>query len=264
MAIRYDKKFNAEIRRSVDLVNKKFARARKAGYTKVPKNISIRDLKKEFKSKYATRAEFRRRLNEYQKVNIGDLSKVVELETGSRVSLQSLKMTEKRRLRLLRKVRRDIKESESRMEKAKTKNLPFNRDEIERLKNIESKLAQSARSSESRFRMINEMYSREYSSQKKDSFERSFLDTMEEHLKRVQLDDDPAKDEEMKNAIRNRLGGAKIDTLIKMNREDEDVAEILDRYKGKDEYVEEDLEPIKQAYKNIYEKLDRLEDIYGA
>ena len=259
MAIRFDKELNKEIRRAVDRINKKFVRARKLGYSKVPANLKVSEIKKQFASKYATRAELRRQLAQYNKTNIKDLSKVVELYSGSRVSLQKLKLTEQRRLRLYRKVRRDIREAEARQYASA---LPFNRDEIGRLKNVERLLSEGARVSESRMRMINEMYTREYSSTKKDAFERSLLDTFNDQLDRIKLSDDPLEDEMMKRDFKRKMDSIDVDALIKMNRQEDDFAEIMDRYKGKDEYVSEDIEPLQSAYRSIYKNLDEYIKIY--
>lgn len=259
MAIRFDKELNKEIRRTVDRINKKYARARKMGYSSVPRNITVREIKQQFKSKYATRRELRRQLEAYRKVNLSDLGKVVELETGSRISLQGLKTTEQRRIRLLRKTRREIKELQQRYEDV---TLPFIQDEYNRLKNIEYKLAESSRKSESRVRMINEMYTREYSASKKDAFENALYEQLYDQLDRVKLDDDPRKDEAMKKAIRAKLEKADVDALIKMNREDEDVADILDRYEKGRGYTDPDLAVLRQSYINIYNKLNDLGEIY--
>lgn len=259
MAIRFDKQLNKEIRREVDKINKKFARARQMGYSKVPANLKVSEIKKQFASKYATRTELRRQLAQYNKTNLQDLSKVVELYSGSRVSLQKLKLTEQRRLRLYRKVRRDIREAEARQ---LASSLPFNRDEIARLKNVERLLSEGSRVSESRMRMINEMYTREYSSTKKDAFERSLLDTFNDQLDRVKLSDDPAQDQMMKRDFKRKMESIDVDSLIKMNRQEDDFAEILDRYKGKDEYVNEDIEPLQEAYRSIYKNIDEYIKIY--
>ena len=69
MAIRFDKQLNKEIRREVDKINKKFARARQMGYSKVPANLKVSEIKKQFASKYATRTELRRQLAQYNKTN---------------------------------------------------------------------------------------------------------------------------------------------------------------------------------------------------
>ena len=136
MAIRWDKEFRKEIRREIDKVNKKFARARRMGYTKVPENIGIKELKKQFGSKYANRRELRRQLAQYQKTSIEDLSSMVQLQKGGSVSEAVRKMTEQRRIRLFRKVRRDINDMMKLKSRASRDILPFANDEISRLKNI--------------------------------------------------------------------------------------------------------------------------------
>ena len=265
MAIRWDKELRKEIRREIDKVNKKFARARKMGFTKVPENIGMRKLKAQFGSKYASRRELRRQLAQYQKTSIEDLSNMVKLQKGGSVSEAVRKMTEQRRLRLFRRVRRDINDMMKLKSRASRDILPFANDEISRLKNIESKLAEGSLVSESRIRMINEMYVGTYSSSKKESFENALVSNMNSQLDKLQLSSDPAQDAKMKSTIKNYIGNTKIDQLISMNKNDDDFGEINDRYKKNEAYNAEDDDALVASYKNIYDKIKSgtYDSLYG-
>lgn len=253
MAIRWDKAFRAEIRREADKVNKKFARARKKGYTNVPQNIKIRDLKREFSSRYATRRELRRQLGYYKRADIRDLSKVVEFESGSRVSLYRLKEAQRKNTRLLRKVNRDIKKELAYIDRAGG-DLPFgeHRQRLESLYSKQEMLREGVRASETNFRSVNEMYAREYSSSKKDSFENALLNTLDDQIEFSNLS---AK---QKAELRTKLRSMDVDALIDANKYNDELAEVLDRYKSKDSYNEQDKKVLSKTMEDLYKSIDDI------
>lgn len=250
MAIRFDKGFNREIRREVDKINRKYARAREMGLTRVPQNISIRELKEQFSSRYATRRELRRRLSELSNVRTKDLSKVVELETGARVSLSALQLTEKHRRRLVRKMSRELREQKAIEQKLK---LPFAVSPSESIEHTLELLKRGSRTSESQMRMINELYAREYSSRKKDSFEDALYDTIESQLVFSKKLTDAQK-----NELMQKLRNIDVDTLIKMNKNDSLFKQVLDKYKGRDDYNAYDKKTLANVVEDIYRNLDSI------
>ena len=254
MAIRFDKAFNAEIRREVGKVNKKFARARQLGYTHVPRNVSVKELKRQFASKYATRNELRRSLARMGQVNTRDLSKVVELETGTRTSLVSLRVAEQKRLRLLRLKNKRIRKLEARDYNTKT---PFVRTELDTLYNERDILMRGVRSSESQMYRINEMYNREFSGKKKESFEQSLRNTMRNQIKMSNLSD------EQQAELLGKIERTDVDTLIEINKNEGDFADILDRYKGKNDYNAFDAKTFQDTYENIYNNFDKWVEGYA-
>lgn len=256
MAIRFDKKFNAEIRREIDKVNKKFARARKLGYDKVPRNIRISEIKEQFSSRFATRRELRRQLAAYKRADIQDLSKTVELETGGRVSLYTLKVAQQKNTRLLRRVNRDIKKREARIS-AEEDNLPFGDTELDRLYNVQAMLKEGVRKSESNLRRVNELYAREFSSLKKDAFQDAFYNTIEEQIKFSDLS------RSQKQALLTKIRNMDIDTLIDANKNDDTMAEILDRYKNKNEYNERDKKVLASVFDDLYQNIDSIIEEYS-
>ena len=113
--------------------------------------------------------------------------------------------------------------------------------------------------------MINEMYTREYSSNKKESFENSIKYNMEIQLDKLTLNDDPTKDAKMKSEIRAYINNTSVDQLINMNRNDDDFSEINDRYKKNEAYNAEDDDALVSAYQNIYSKIKTgvYDNVYG-
>ena len=251
MAIRFDKEFNAEIRREIGKVNKKIVRAQKAGNKYVPQRISIRELKSRYKAKYSTRRELRRELAALNRANIADLSDSVELSRGGRVSLFTAKETERKRVRLLRRVNRDIRKMEA---KEYGDGLIFAKTRLETLRNIQTSLEKGSRDSEYQIRRINTMYAQEFSGEKKDSFENALYNTIKDQMDFNGLT--PEQNEELLAKIKK----VDIETLIKMNRDDEDFSEILDRYKGKDQYNAQDKKAVQDAWADIYKKIDSIID----
>lgn len=254
MAIRFDKKFNQEIRREVDNINKKIRYAKKSGRQHLPRPVSVREIKARYSSRYATRAELRRELAAYRKANVADLSKSVELENGVRISLFAYRESERKRIRLLRLAKRNLQAMQA---KDYDSSLVFAKARTSTLENIVSELQKGSRASEYQIQKINKMYSQEFSSEKKDSFENALYDTLAEHMKFNGLSD--AENRELMRKLRSM----DIDELIKMNREDEDFAEILDRYKKHGTYTDVDQKTIQDAYRNIFEKLDNLVEEYA-
>lgn len=264
MAVRWDTAFRAEIRKRSSAVNKKFARARKLGYTKVPENIRMADLKEKFGSRYASRRELRRYIRQYERMKMSDLARQIKLQKGSNISAAVFKQAEQRRVRIYRKTLSDVRKAYEMKSRAAKGTLPFINDEISRLENLAEKLSKPA-SSESRIGMINEMYTREYSSNKKESFENSIKYNMEIQLDKLTLSDDPNKDAKMKSEIRAYINNTSVDQLINMNRNDDDFSEINDRYKKNEAYNAEDDDALVSAYQNIYSKIKTgvYDNVYG-
>ena len=260
MAIRWDKKFNAEIRREIDKVNKKFARARKAGMTGIPQNIKIRDIKDQFSSRYATRRELRRELGYMKKANIKDAGKVVELETGQRVSLFTLRDAQRKKTRLLRKIGRDIRREQEYLNRAGGKDLPFDehRQRLNLLQDTQSMLREGVRASESNLRQVNELYAREYSSLKKESFEDAFFNTLDQQIDFSNLED------KQKAELKRKLHSMDVEAIIDANRYDDDIADVMDRYKQRDAYNDVDKRAISDTMEKLYNNIDNIIAEYNA
>lgn len=249
--IRWDSEFRKEIRKEIDKVNKKFARARKKGISGVPSNLRISAIREQFASRYATRKEVRRQIAAYRRADIQDLTKIAQLESGEKISLYRLKEARRKSTRLLRKMRRDIRSREIRN---MGDELPFGDTELDRMYNVESMLKGGIKSL-SDYAKINEAYSNEYSSLKKDSFEEAFYDTLDKQIDYSSLTDN------QKLELKSKLRSMDINTLIDANRNDDDLAEVLDRYKS--EYNEQDKSLVGDAITKLYNNIDRIVEEYS-
>ena len=247
MAIRFDKSFNAEISRRLGNVNKKFVRAKKAGYARVPQKISIREFKQQFSSKYSTRREMRRALSKLEKANVKDLSQVVELSNGGRISQFTAKMIESERIRVYRYLNREKRKAQAQISATAT---PFERKSLEDINSKIQLVTKAGDMTESRLQSIHEMHTRIFSAKKKESFENGIAEAMKEQIKMSDLS--PRERQELIQKIEN----TDIDTLIKINRNRKEFASILDYYKGRDEYTNVDREMFKMSYRDIYNGFD--------
>ena len=102
-------------------------------------------------------------------------------------------------------------------------------------------------------RMINELYAREYSSRKKDSFEDALYDTIES-----QLVFSKKLTDEQKSDLMRKLRNIDVDTLIKMNKNDSLFKQVLDKYKGRDDYNAYDKKTLANVVEDIYKNLDSI------
>lgn len=82
MAIRFDKQYNAEIRRIVRNFNAKRNRAIKRGFTNLPPLLTVRELK----NRYTSRSQLNRDLRQLQKFNLekDDALKIIETSGGAK------------------------------------------------------------------------------------------------------------------------------------------------------------------------------------
>lgn len=95
MSIRYDKKLNREINRTIKNFNQKIARLEKYENELLPSKIS----KKELKENYYTRTELKRKLKELQRFSKRGAEDIIETKSGIRITkyeLNNLKRENKR------------------------------------------------------------------------------------------------------------------------------------------------------------------------
>ena len=253
MAIRFDKTFNAEISRRLSNVNKKFARASKAGYARVPQKISIREFKAQFSSKYSTRREMRRALTKLEKANVRNLSQTVDLSNGGRITQFTANLANQERIRTLRFVNKEIKRAEAIVGQHAT---PFERKALEDLYS-QREMLQRKDITETMIGAIHKLHSNIFSAKKKEAFEHGIAESMKEQIKMTDLS------AHEKEELMAKIESADVNTLIKINRKRKEFATILDRYKPKDEYNSYDEEIISKAYRDIYENIDSWIEEYS-
>lgn len=110
MAIRYDKKLNAEMNRIIKNYNQKIARLEKQEKDfLLPTKIS----KRELKENVYTRTELRRRLKELQRFSTRGMEETIKTPTGLELSKYEYVNLKKESARVKRQLTRDIKRLET-------------------------------------------------------------------------------------------------------------------------------------------------------
>ena len=105
MAIRYDKKLNQEIDRTIKNFNQKIARLEKQERQLLPSKIS----KKELKESVYTRQELQRRLKELQRFSKRGAEDVIETKGGVKLTKYELDKIKRENTRIKRNLSREIK-----------------------------------------------------------------------------------------------------------------------------------------------------------
>lgn len=104
MAIRYDKKLNQEINRTIKNFNQKIARLEKQERELLPSKITKKDLK----SSVYTRTELRRKLKELQRFSTRGAEDVITTRGGVRLTKYELSETKRENARVKRNITREI------------------------------------------------------------------------------------------------------------------------------------------------------------
>lgn len=104
MAIRYDKKLNQEINRTIKNFNQKIARLEKQDRELLPTKITKKDLK----SNVYTRTELRRKLRELQRFGKRGAEDIIETSGGVRLTKYELNEIKRENTRLKRNITREI------------------------------------------------------------------------------------------------------------------------------------------------------------
>ena len=104
MAIRYDKKLNQEINRTIKNFNQKIARLEKQEKELLPSKIT----KKELKESVYTRSELQRKLKELQRFSKRGAEDVITTRGGVRITKYELNEIKRENARLKRNITREI------------------------------------------------------------------------------------------------------------------------------------------------------------
>ena len=104
MAIRYDKKLNQEINRTIKNFNQKIARLEKQERELLPSKITKKDLK----SKVYTRSELQRKLKELQRFSSRGAEDIITTRGGVRLTKYELNEIKRENARVKRNITREI------------------------------------------------------------------------------------------------------------------------------------------------------------
>ena len=104
MAIRYDKKLNQEINRTIKNFNQKIARLQKEEKQLLPSRITKRDLK----SEVYTRTELQRKLKELQRFSERGAEEIIATKSGVRLTKYELGNIKRESARVKRNISREL------------------------------------------------------------------------------------------------------------------------------------------------------------
>ena len=104
MAIRYDKKLNQEINKTIKNFNQKIARLEKQERELLPSKITKKDLK----NSVYTRTELQRKLKELQRFSKRGAEEVIEIKSGVKLTQYELQNIKRENARVKRNITREI------------------------------------------------------------------------------------------------------------------------------------------------------------
>ena len=261
MAIRYDKKLNQEINRTIKNFNQKIARLEKQDRELLPSKITKKDLK----SGVYTRTELRRKLKELQRFGRRGAEDIIETSGGVRLTQYSYQNIKRENVRIKRNITREI--NRLRVEKpkifGKTQTSTFSEmgdhyylNLVAIRKVLEKDINKLSRDAFERFRKLVELTGRnqQYMNNifKENYFE--MLTTLAYYY-----DYDKKKLDEMKN----KLMKLKPNKFLKLFKEDKSIRAILDYYPVvTNNFNAINPDDIKEDVMNLYDALyDNLDDI---
>ena len=104
MAIRYDKKLNQEINRTIKNFNQKIARLERQDRELLPSKITKKDLK----NSVYTRTELRRKLKQLQRFSNRNVEDVIETQGGARLTRYDYQNLKRENTRIKQNITREI------------------------------------------------------------------------------------------------------------------------------------------------------------
>ena len=228
MAIRYDKKLNQEINRTIKNFNQKIARLEKQDRELLPSKIT----KKELKDNVYTRTELRRKLKELQRFSNRNAEDVITTSGGVRLTQYDYQNIKRENARIKRNITREI--NRLRVEKpkifGKLQSSTFSEmgdsdylNLVARRKALEKDINKLSRDELERFTKLIEKTGR--NQQYMNSiFKQNYFDMLTDLAYYFDYDTDKL------NLLRQKLMNLKPNDFLKLFKEDKSIRAILDYY----------------------------------
>lgn len=228
MAIRYDKKLNQEINRTIKNFNQKIARLEKQDRELLPSKITKKDLK----SGVYTRTELRRKLRELQRFSTRGAEDIIETRGGARLTRYDYQNIKRENTRIKQNITREI--NRLRVEKpkifGKTQTSTFSEmgdtdylNLVARRKALEKDINKLSRDELERFTKLIEKTGR--NQQYMNSiFKQNYFDMLTDLAYYFDYDNDKL------NMLKQKLMNLKPNDFLKLFKEDKSIRAILDYY----------------------------------
>ena len=228
MAIRYDKKLNQEINRTIKNFNQKIARLEKQDRELLPSKITKKDLK----SGVYTRTELRRKLKELQRFSRRGAEDIIETSGGVRLTQYNYQNLKRENARIKRNITREINRLRVNKPKifGKTQTSTFSEmgdhdylNLVARRKALEKDINKLSRDELERFTKLIEKTGR--NQQYMNSiFKQNYFDMLTDLGYYFDYDNDKL------NILKQKLMNLKPNDFLKLFKEDKSIRAILDYY----------------------------------
>ena len=261
MAIRYDKKLNQEINRTIKNFNQKIARLEKQDRELLPSKIT----KKELKDNVYTRTELRRKLKELQRFSNRNAEDVITTSGGVRLTQYDYQNIKRENARIKRNITREI--NRLRVEKpkifGKLQSSTFSEmgdsdylNLVARRKALEKDINKLSKDEFGRFKKLVEKTgkSQQYMN---NIFKENYFEMLTDLAYYFDYDNDKL------NLLRQKLMNLKPNDFLKLFKDDKSIRAILDYYPIiTNSFNAINPDDIKEDVVNLYDNLiDNLDDI---
>ena len=261
MAIRYDKKLNQEINRTIKNFNQKIARLEKQERELLPSKITKKDLK----NNVYTRAELQRKLKELQRFSERGAEDIIETKGGVKLTQYELSNIKRENARVKRNITREINRLKVEKPKifGKTQTSTFSQmgdtdylNLVARRKALEKDINKLSREEFERFTKLVEKTGR--NQQYMNSiFKENYFQMLTDLAYYYDYDNDKL------NLLKQKLMNLKPNDFMKLFKEDKSIRAILDYYPiVTNSFNAINPDDIKEDVINLYDNLiDNIDEI---
>lgn len=228
MAIRYDKKLNQEINRTIKNFNQKIARLEKQERELLPSKITKKDLK----SSVYTRTELRRKLKELQRFSTRGAEDVITTKGGVQLTQYELSNIKRENARVKRNITREINRLKVEKPKVfgKTQTSTFSEmgdtdylNLVARRKALEKNIDKLSREEFERFTKLIEKTGKNQQYMN-NIFKQNYFEMLTDLAYYFDYDNDKL------NLLKQKLMNLKPNDFLKLFKEDKSIRAILDYY----------------------------------
>lgn len=261
MAIRYDKKLNQEINRTIKNFNQKIVRLQKENKQMLPMKVTKRDIKNEV----YTRTELYRRLKQLQRFGTRGIEDIITTNSGVRLTKYELINLKKESARVKRNLTREINRLKLSKPKVfgKLQTSTFSEmgdvdylNLVARRKALDKKISGLTREEYERFKKLVEKTGRnqEYMN---NVFKENYFKMLTDLAYYFNYDNKKLDD------LKNKLMTLKPNDFLKLFKEDKSIRAILDYYPViTQNFSAINPDDIKEDVNNLYDNLiDNIDEI---
>lgn len=228
MAIRYDKKLNQEINRTIKNFNQKIARLEKQERELLPSKITKKDLK----SSVYTRTELRRKLKELQRFSTRGAEDVITTSGGVKLTQYELSEIKRENARVKRNITREINRLKVEKPKVfgKTQTSTFSEmgdtyylNLVARRKALEKDISKLSKEEYERFKKLLDK-TRKSQQYMNSVFKQNYFEMLTDLAYYFDYDNDKL------NILEQKLMNLKPNDFLKLFKDDKSIRAILDYY----------------------------------